>query len=247
MKIAILSDIHANRGAFEAVLADCRARGADRFVVLGDIVGYGPDPGWCVDKTMELVEAGAVVIRGNHDQAVGIPSASMNSAARAAIDWTREVLSPVHKLFLAELPLSVTEEDRFYVHSDASAPSRFHYVRNTEAAALHFSRCGPRLSFCGHVHRPALYALGAGSKVISFTPSRATMPIPLLTQRRWLAVIGSVGQPRDGDPAAGFAILDTDSGELCFLKVPYDVEETAARIRAAGLPDSLADRLSRGS
>lgn len=246
MKIAILSDVHANRGAFQAVLADCRSRGVDRFVILGDIVGYGPDPGWCVDMATELAEAGAVIVRGNHDQAVATPSLSMSSTARTAIDWTREVLSPAQKLFLAKLPLSVTEDDRFYVHSDASAPSQFHYVRNAEAAALHFSNCGPRLSFCGHVHRPALYALGAGGKVTSFTPSTA-MPIPLLTQRRWLAVIGSVGQPRDGDPAAGFAILNTDSGELCFLKVPYDVEETAAKIRAAGLPDSLASRLSKGT
>ena len=246
MKIAILSDIHANREAFEAVLSDCASRGADRFVILGDIVGYGPDPSWCVDKTMELAEAEAIVIQGNHDQAVGTPSPSMSSTARAAIDWTREVLSPAQKLFLAELPLSVIDEDRFYVHSDASAPSRFHYIRNAQAAALHFSRCEERLSFCGHVHRPALYALGAGGKVTSFTPSRA-MPIPLLTQRRWLAVIGSVGQPRDSDPAAGFAMLDTDSGELCFLKVPYDAEETAAKIRAAGLPDSLASRLMKGT
>ena len=246
MKIAILSDIHANREALEAVLVDCASLGIDHFVVLGDIVGYGPDPGWCVEKTIELARAGAIVIQGNHDQAVGTPSPSMSSTARAAIDWTRDVLSPTHKRFLAKLPLSVTEDDRFYVHSDASAPSRFHYVRNAEAAALHFSRCAARLSFCGHVHRPALYALGASGKVTSFTPSRA-MPIPLLMQRRWLAVIGSVGQPRDGDPAAGFAILDTNSGELCFLKVPYDVEETAAKIRAAGLPDSLASRLSKGT
>ncbi len=246
MKIAILSDVHANREAFQAVLAGCRSRGVDRFVILGDIVGYGPDPGWCVDKATELAEAGAVIVRGNHDQAVATPLSSMSSTARTAIDWTRDALSPAQKLFLAKLPLSVTEDDRFYVHSDASAPSRFHYVRNAEAAALHFSRCGARLSFCGHVHRPALYSFGAGGKVTSFTPS-STMPIPLLMQRRWLAVIGSVGQPRDGDPAAGFAILDTDSGELCFLKVPYDVEETAAKIRAAGLPDSLASRLSKGT
>ncbi|MFB9951512.1 metallophosphoesterase family protein [Rhizobium puerariae] len=245
MKIAILSDIHANREAFEAVLADCAARGAGRFIVLGDIVGYGPDPAWCVEKTVALAEAGATVIRGNHDQAINDPSPSMNSDAKAAIDWTTGVLSPAQKAFLAALPLSSAEEDRLCLHSEASAPSRFHYVRNAEGAARHFAHCEQRLSFCGHLHRPALYASGPGGKVTSFTPSRAT-PVPLLAQRRWLAVIGSVGQPRDGDPAAGYAILDTGTGELSFLKVPYDIETTAAKIRAAGLPDSLADRLFKG-
>lgn len=245
MRIALMSDIHANREAMEAVLADADARGVTDFVLLGDIVGYGPDPGWCVDKTMALAAAGATVVRGNHDQALSDPTVSMNAVARGVIDWTATVLDDEQKAFLSGLPMSVTAEDRLYVHADASAPGRFHYITDADAAACHFAASKAHLSFCGHVHRPALYALGAGGKVTSFTPTRAT-GIPLLPQRRWLAIIGSVGQPRDGDPAAGYAILDTGTGDVCFLKVPYDHDRTIAKIRAAGLPEALAVRLSRG-
>ncbi|MCL6705584.1 metallophosphoesterase [Pseudomonas sp. R2.Fl] len=246
LRIALLSDIHANREAMEAVLANAAARQATGFVLLGDIVGYGPDPVWCVEKAMSLTAAGAAVVRGNHDQAVGDPSISMNTVARTVIDWTATVLGDDHKAFLSSLPLSATAEDRLYVHAEASAPARFHYVTDADAAAAHFAASEARLGFCGHVHRPALYALGTGGKVTSFTPTRATA-IPLLNQRRWLAVVGAVGQPRDGDPAAGYALLDTETNELCFLKVPYDVDRTVAKIRAAGLPEALAARLSRGA
>lgn len=188
MRIALMSDIHANREAFEAVLADARARGIGQFVILGDIVGYGPDPVWCVDKTMELARQGAIVVRGNHDQAVRDPSQSMNATARAVIDWTAGQLSGDQKEFLSHLPLSVEADGRLYVHADATAPARFHYVTDADAASDHFSACQARLSFCGHVHRPALYARGAGGKVTTFMPSRPTA-VPLLPQRHWLAVI----------------------------------------------------------
>lgn len=246
MRIALMSDIHANREAMEAVLADADARGVTDFVLLGDIIGYGPDPAWCVEKTMALVAAGATVVRGNHDQALGDPTVSMNTVARGVIDWTATVLDDEQKVFLSGLPMSVTLEDRLYVHADASAPGRFHYVTDADAAAAHFAGSTARLSFCGHVHRPALYALGAAGKVTGFTPTRATS-IPLLPQRRWLSVVGAVGQPRDGDPAAGYALLHTETGEICFLKVPYDRDKTIAKIRAAGLPETLAARLSKGT
>lgn len=246
MRIALISDIHANREALEAVLADAQARDVIDFVLLGDIIGYGPDPAWCVEKTMALAAAGAAVVRGNHDQALGDPTVSMNAVARSVIDWTATVLNNEQKAFLSGLPMSITLEDRLYVHADASAPARYHYVTDADAAAAHFAGSEARLSFCGHVHRPALYALGTGGKVTGFTPTRTTA-IPLLNQRRWLAVIGSVGQPRDGDPAASYALLDTKVGEICFLKVPYDVDRTIAKIRAAGLPEALASRLSRGA
>lgn len=244
MRIAILTDIHANREAFEAVLADATARGATQFAILGDIVGYGGDPGWCVERTMALAKAGGVVVRGNHDQAVYDPSISLNETARAAIQWTARQLSPEHAEYLATLPLTVREGDRLYVHSSAAAPGRFNYLLDTEDASGHFAACDARLGFCGHVHRPRLYSMGAG-KVCSFAPTGQT-PIPLLAQRRWVAVVGSVGQPRDGDPAAGYAIYDTQTCELCFHKAAYDIEAASAKIRAAGLPDSLAQRLLTG-
>ncbi|WP_416796310.1 metallophosphoesterase family protein [Ciceribacter azotifigens] len=245
MRIAILSDIHANRQAFEAVLAAAEAQGAQRFVILGDIVGYGGDPGWCVRKTMELAEKGAVVIRGNHDQAVSDPGVSMNETARTAMEWTRTQLMADEKAYLETLPFDATDECRLYVHADASSPQRFRYVTDAEAAAAHFAACTARVSFCGHVHQPALYALASSGKVTSFSPYTAT-GIPLLQQRRWLAVMGAVGQPRDGNPSAAFGLYDSEARELEFRRAGYDIEMAAARIRAAGLPESLATRLFRG-
>ncbi|MBC7314221.1 MAG: metallophosphoesterase family protein [Rhizobium sp.] len=245
MRIALMSDIHGNRQAFQAVLTAAAERGAERHVILGDIVGYGGDPVWCLDKTMALAAEGAIVIRGNHDQGVADPSVSMNEVARAATDWTRTQLNDEQKAFLARLPLEVEDGERLYVHADASAPARYHYVTDAETAAAHLQACRARISFCGHVHRPALYGLGPNGKTTAFTPTSA-QGIPLLAQRRWLAVMGAVGQPRDGNPAAAFGILDTDRREIEFHRVGYDIEGAAARIRAVGLPDALALRLFRG-
>jgi predicted phosphodiesterase len=109
MRLAILTDIHANREAFEAVLADAALRAVDRFVFLGDIVGYGPDPGWCVDKMAEMMAAGAVAVRGNHDRAVGVADGALNSNARRVIDWTVDRLSAPQKLILGDLPMTHEE------------------------------------------------------------------------------------------------------------------------------------------
>lgn len=245
MRIALFSDIHGNRQAYEAVLQAADHAGAERIVILGDVVGYGGDPAWCLEKTRQLVEKGALAVRGNHDQALTDPHISLNEQARAALHWTRSALTSEQISFLTGLPIRARDEERLYVHGDAAAPERFHYVTDVDAADQHFSACDSRLSFCGHVHRPALYALGPGGRIISFTPHSATA-IPLLPQRRWLSVMGSVGQPRDGDPAAAFGLYDTASGALSFLRAPYDVDAAAQAIRAAGLPETLATRLYRG-
>ncbi len=243
MRIAFLSDIHANREAFEACLA--ATRDVDRVVILGDIVGYGADPGWCTDKAREIEAAGGIVIKGNHDQAAVTGGSDMNPTARLAIEWTRAILSPEQKAYLDGLPLSVTDEDRLYVHAEGSNPARWLYVTDTADASVHFAGTAARISFCGHIHMPSLYCLPQIGKVTKFVPNSDT-PIPLLSQRRWLAVMGAVGQPRDGNPAAAFAIYDTVRRELRFRRAPYDVEKAQEKIRAAGLPESLAHRLARG-
>ena len=245
MLLAVLSDIHANREAFEAVLAAAESAGAERLVLLGDIVGYGADPEWCAERAMALAEAGAFVLRGNHDDAVGNPSVSMNPTATLALEWTRRQLGGRTRAFLAALPFKAREGDCLFVHADASAPADWNYVLDTDDAGQHLAACTTPVSFCGHVHKPALYCTAPGGKVTHFCPVAAT-PVPLLPQRRWLAVMGAVGQPRDGNPAAAFALYDTASATLRFLRVAYDVEKAADNIRAAGLPASLADRLFRG-
>jgi len=245
MRLALFADIHANRQAFSACLEAARARGAERLICLGDIVGYGADPEWAVDTVMDLVAKGAIAVRGNHDNAIGTPSDSMNGDAQAAIDWTRGRLSLEQKVFLAGLPIMRQENNRLYVHSEASDPSQWHYVRDSSDAARSMMATELQITFCGHFHRPGLYSMSSAAKMTSFVPTSG-VAVQLLTGRRWLAVLGSVGQPRDGDPAASFAMFDTVSREITYLRVPYDVETAAARIKANGLPPWLADRLLIG-
>ena len=245
VRLAIFADIHANRQAFSACLEAARVRGAERIICLGDIVGYGADPEWAVETVMDLVDDGAIAVLGNHDNAIGTPSETMNAVAQAAIEWTRGRLSVPQRRFLAELPLTLREDDRLYVHSEASAPARWRYVSETSDAARSIETTDAHITLCGHIHRPALYSMSSAAKMTSFVPT-SDVPVQLLGGRRWLAVIGSVGQPRDGNPAAAFAMLDTVSREITYCRVPYDVETAADRIRANGLPHWLADRLLAG-
>ena len=245
MLIALFVDIHANRQAFEACLAAARRQGAERIVLLGDYVGYGADPEWTVTTVMGLVDAGAIAVRGNHDNAVGDTGEQLNVEAQVAIEWTRGELGAAERRFLAELPLTREEEDRLYVHADASRPASWIYVADIADAARSIAATAMPLSFCGHIHRPALYSMSLAGKMTAFTPT-AGVAIQLLPGRRWLAVLGSVGQPRDGNPAASWLMLDTVRREVTWCRAPYDVEAAAARIRDKGLPPRLADRLLVG-
>ena len=245
MRLALFADIHANRQAFAACLEAARANGAERFVCLGDYVGYGADPEWTVETVMGLVAQGTLAVRGNHDTAIGSSAESMNAEAQAAIEWTRGRLSAPERKFLSELPLTRQEDDRLYVHSDASQPAKWRYVRSAADAGRSLIATDAHITFCGHIHRPALYSMSVTGKMTSFIPISGVR-VPLLPGRRWLAVLGSVGQPRDGDPAACFAMFDTVSREITYCRIAYDVDTAAARIRENGLPSSLADRLFVG-
>src|SRR5882757_5104203 len=165
MRLALFADIHANRQAFSACLEAARARGAERLICLGDIVGYGADPEWAVDTVMDLVAKGAIAVRGNHDNAIGTPSDSMNGDAQAAIDWTRGRLSLEQKVFLAGLPIMRQENNRLYVHSEASDPSQWHYVRDSSDAARSMMATELQITFCGHIHRPGLYSMSSAAKM----------------------------------------------------------------------------------
>jgi diadenosine tetraphosphatase ApaH/serine/threonine PP2A family protein phosphatase len=245
MLIAIFSDIHANRPAFEACLAAARARHAERIILLGDYVGYGAEPGWAVDTVAKLVDDGAKAIRGNHDNAVRNISQRMSEDAHTAIVWTRGKLTAEQSNFLESLPLTYIEDDILYVHADASDPAGWHYVRSVEDAARSLAATTARVTFCGHVHRPALYSMSAVGKMTAFVPT-TDAPVQLLPGRRWLVVLGSVGQPRDGIAAASFVMFDTGRQEITFCRAPYDIDAAASRIRDNGLPVWLADRLYLG-
>ncbi|MDC8786043.1 metallophosphoesterase family protein [Roseateles koreensis] len=246
MKIALISDLHANREAFTAVLEHAQGQGVGDYALLGDFVGYGGDPAWVVDRVRALVDAGAIAVMGNHDQAAIKGAApTMHEEAREAVAWTHAQLSAEQRDWLAQLPMSVIRDDRLYVHANAYAPSGWEYIQGRMEAMRSLQATECRYTFCGHMHEPMLYHLSGTGKAGEFTPAPGT-PIPLLPNRQWLVVPGSCGQPRDGNPAACYAIFDSVSSELSFQRVPYDIEAAAQRIRAAGLPERLAQRLSQG-
>lgn len=245
MLTAVFSDIHANRQAFEACLAGARDKGAQRIVLLGDYVGYGADPEWVVDKVHELVAQGAIALIGNHDRAVAHHDLRMNLEAQVAIEWTRGELGTEQRRFLDQLPLEQRSGDALFVHADASAPQSWNYVLDAADAAQSMHATRAHVTFCGHVHRPAVYTMSSVGKLTTFVPV-TDVPVALLRGRQWLVVAGSVGQPRDGISAASYLLFDDTSGEVTFCRAPYDVAAAAAAIRARGLPHWLADRLALG-
>lgn len=246
MKLALITDLHANRESVGAVMAHAATQGIDRYAFLGDFVGYGADPGWVVDLVREHVARGAIVVMGNHDAAVVQgPLPTMIPEARQVVEWTRERLDAEQLAFLAALPMQVTDADRLFVHANAFAPADWAYVLGRMEAVRSLQATNARFTFCGHVHDPKLFHLTGTGKIGDFVPSDG-MPIPLSDQRRWLVIPGSAGQPRDGNPAACYATFDTASSTLTYFRVPYDTEAAGAKIRAAGLPQRLARRLEHG-
>jgi diadenosine tetraphosphatase ApaH/serine/threonine PP2A family protein phosphatase len=245
MRLALMSDIHGNREALEACLDHAAQNGVERYVYLGDYAGYGADPGWVIDTVQAHVGRGALAVLGNHDAAVLTDSQDMNETAAAAMAWTRTQLDDRQRAFLAGLPLTIEEKDRLYVHASGFEPDEWHYVTELYAAAKSLMATRAHATFCGHTHVPALFHMSMTGKFASFDPVDR-VDIPLTRQRRWLAVIGSVGQPRDRDPAACYAVLDDERDLLTYVRVPYDIESAARKIRAAGLPLPLSARLFEG-
>jgi diadenosine tetraphosphatase ApaH/serine/threonine PP2A family protein phosphatase len=246
MLIAILTDLHANREAVSACLADAEQRGAKAYAFLGDLVGYGADPAWVVDTVASYAERGAWAVLGNHDIAVASQDdVHMNPAAKAVIDWTRAQMNASQLRFLASLPLTQEHGEVLFVHASAAKPQEWEYILGALDAvkSMHATRC--RVTFCGHVHEPALYHLSLTGKAGTFTPV-PEVAIPLASTRRWLAIPGSTGQPRDGNPAACYALYDDINHELTYLRVPYDHDTAARKVVDAGLPERLAQRLIEG-
>jgi len=222
MRVALLSDIHANLVALEAVLAEVTA--AEEIWVMGDTVGYGPDPG---DVLAALGERSARLVAGNHDRAVatGAGLELFNPAARAAALLHREWLSAEERDLLGALPLTFAAADHYTVCHGSPRDPLWEYVfdRATAAAAM---RSAETPHCCnGHTHVPAVIELAGGRRMIN---------------------PGSVGQPRDGDPRAAYAWLDTTTSAVELRRVDYDIRKTQDRMRARGLPDILADRLTHG-
>lgn len=245
MRIALIADIHANREAFAAVLERVASRGIDRIALLGDIVGYGADPEWCCERAMQLVADGAIAIMGNHDAAIpGTGDEDMNRTAREAIRWTREKLSPSQRRFLESLPMAHREGDLLLVHASAHHPRMWEYVTDSRAAERCINAAIAKITCVGHTHVPHLWRLTSQRTATGHAPERG-VELPLAQSQLWLAVIGSAGQPRDGKAGAAFAILDLHRRTISFERVDYDHFGAARKVREAGLPASLSERLLR--
>jgi diadenosine tetraphosphatase ApaH/serine/threonine PP2A family protein phosphatase len=245
VRYLILSDIHSNVDALDAVLAASEGQW-DQVVVLGDLVGYGGDPNGVIARIRALKPV--AIIRGNHDKAAcGLDDASnFNQVARFAAQWTGETLTPENRAFLTHLPPGPTVIDDRAEICHGSPFDEDHYIFDSDDALRALEVCGSQLCLFGHTHLPVVFH-SDGRSFGGFVPEPLEMQrIELRTGVRYVVNPGSVGQPRDGDPRAAFAIYDSDQRVLELRRVPYPIDAAQRRILAAGLPASLANRLAVG-
>ena len=245
MRVLVVSDLHSNAEALRSVFSRVRRKRFDCIACLGDFVGYGADAQAVVGVVSREVARGAVAVKGNHDEAVQKSQSYFNEAATAAIDWARSTLAPDDARFLAGLPLVVREGAVTFVHASAAVPERWDYVDGASAAARCIEAAGTAYTFCGHVHDQVLYFATGPGRASAFVPTPGAA-IPVRSHRRWLAIAGSVGQPRDRNPRAAYALFDSEREEVTFFRVDYDAHVAAERIRGCGLPESLAFRVELG-
>jgi diadenosine tetraphosphatase ApaH/serine/threonine PP2A family protein phosphatase len=238
MRLAIISDIHGNLEALGAVLHQCESLQVKRTVCLGDLVGYGPDPAGCVEAIQNVSQT---VLIGNHDHAaVSLPEARhFNPIAKIAIRWTSEILQKDHLDYLRELPLIVEESDVLFVHSSPSRPETWPYLFSPVEGRRDLAYTDAKFCFVGHSHHAFICSNEGGDVVGEGTVS-------ISGSERYLTNVGSVGQPRDADPRASFAVWDQDAEELQLHRVAYDVSATQKKIRNLQLPELLAERLATG-
>jgi diadenosine tetraphosphatase ApaH/serine/threonine PP2A family protein phosphatase len=249
MKLALLSDIHANIQALDACLAHANEQGVQQFAFLGDLVGYGADPAAVVQRVQALAAQGALVVKGNHDALAVAPPDEVRSIGDSTAAWTHAQLDAAQRQFLDGLPLTIVQRAVLLVHASMDAPELWRYVYDERAASASLDAAAQladvRYVFGGHVHMQTLYYRGSGAGLMKFSPTPG-VAVPVPRHRHWLATIGSVGQPRDGNPQAMYAVFDSERLQLTFQRVAYDQQSAAAAIRRAGLPAYFADRLEVG-
>lgn len=249
MRIALLSDIHANLQALDACLAHARAQQAQRFFFLGDMVGYGADPGAVVDRIQLLAEEGAMAIQGNHDAMAVSPPLDIKTVGDSTASWTHRQLTPAQLEWMDQLPLALQQDNMLLVHASANEPHLWRYVYDQRAAKASMDAANEwpdvRYVFGGHVHLQTLYYRGADGGLMPFVPQPG-VAVPVPKHRQWLSTVGSVGQPRDGNTRAMYSLFDTERAQLTFYRVAYDHFAAANAIRRAGLHEFFADRLEHG-
>lgn len=240
--IAVFSDVHSNLEALEAVLADMDTLKIQHRVCLGDIVGYGPNPSECLEKIRVL---GCPVLKGNHDAAAAVEDdfEEMNSTAIAGIELSRETLSADQRQWLGQLPLTLAADGCQFVHGSLDAPEEWWYVLSPEDAAVHFEAQTQPICFCGHTHDPMVWH-SRGQRHLSIRHGEGRIPVS--QEGKTLINVGSVGQPRDRNPDACYAIYHPVEHWVQFRRIPYDVGKTKRKIGRAGLPQYSAERLFEG-
>ncbi len=243
MRYAIIADIHANLAAFNAVLDDIEQRGGvEEIWCLGDVVGYGPDPQQCISL---LRQRNHVCVAGNHDWASTgkVDTSEFNADAAAACQWTGQQLSPEDKEYLSDLSLTIEKGDFTLVHGSPREPI-WEYILSTATAEENFAHFKTPYCLVGHSHHPAVFIYNETDDRLS---SHFLFDSPLvLGESRMIINPGGVGQPRDGDPRASYAIYDSESREVWLYRIPYDIRSTQDRMVERGLPTRLVTRLSYG-
>jgi len=236
--------VHGNLEALTAVLGDATAEGAHSILCLGDLVGYGADPVACIERVAERAVA---VVAGNHEHgALGLLDLEwFNPLARAAALWTRGRLDADHGRYLERLALRTTVEEATLVHASPRRPEEWDYLISAQDGFEAFGAFDTRLCFVGHSHWPGLWSQGSSGQAHVERPG-AAQPWRLVDGRRYIVNVGSVGQPRDRDPRAAYAVWDRDERTISIRRVDYDYRTAAEKIVAAGLPRPLADRLADG-
>ena len=237
---AVLGDIHSNLDALNVVLEDCRSQGVTDFLCTGDVVGYNACPHECMDIIREL---GCPVVVGNHDFYVASQQNldDFNPAAAAVVEWTRRQLSEDELAWLRVLPFTRTQMGITLVHSTMDNPENFGYVFDNLQAEANFLNQKTPVCFHGHTHCPMIYEKSMNG-VFRIDAQDFTLPMG----RKYFINVGSVGQPRDGDPRATYVIFDPKERTVRYRRLAYDIEAAQERIRLAGLPERLAARLAVG-
>jgi predicted phosphodiesterase len=246
VRYLILSDIHGNIDALETVLDAAPADSWDRVLVLGDLVGYGAEPNAVIDRVIGLNPL--AVIRGNHDKAAcGLDDgSSFNVVARTAAHWTFDALTSRNREYLRALPLGPLPIDARIEICHGAPFDEDHYIFDADDASRALDTAGHPLCLFGHTHLPVIFRRGPGL-FDAFVPDHSDDTVLQLTDGlQYLINVGSVGQPRDGDPRAAFGIYESEGSSILLRRVVYPVEQAQRRILQAGLPPSLANRLAIG-
>jgi len=269
MRYAVIADVHANLEALEAVLKDIKKRKIESILFLGDAVGYGPNPNECIEVLQEIVSESTrtekVSLMGNHDSAViGLTDLEyFNPNARTAVEWTKDILTEENKAFLKNLPIlkslkieydennpplppfakggqgGFSGEDILLVHATPKEPEQWHYLLTKQDAYINFHFFTEKICLIGHSHQPSIIEQSPEGEMVIYKDNAE-----IKDKHRYIINVGSVGQPRDGNPDAAYALLNEDSIEI--KRVSYDILSTQEKMRGAGLPSFLIERLARG-